>query len=159
MVRRGEVRGAGCFAPLFSATHSVDPKPDGGQIVAYADDIAAVAQASVTSEVSELLEKTAGFIVNWLEGIGIEFVLDKTELIIPRKRKYNTLQIRVKGHLITSRASVKYLGVHLDQKANFKIHALSVAERADKAIKSLRRIMSNVGGPKYNIQKVLAVVP
>lgn len=54
--------------------------------------------------------------------------LEKTELIIPtRKRKHNTLDINVKGQLITSRFSVKYLGIYLDQKVNFRTHASSVA--------------------------------
>lgn len=58
------------------------PTPDGVEIVSYVDDIAVVAQATVTFRVGELLEETAGFIVDWLAGIAIELALDKTEMII-----------------------------------------------------------------------------
>lgn len=138
-------------------------KPDDVEIIAYADDIAVMAKAPLTFKVGELLEKMAEVIVNWLDGIGVALALDKTELIIPmRKLTHNNLQVSVRGHSITSRASVKYLGVHLDQKATFKIHVFciaSVAERGDRGIKSLREIMPNLGGPKHHIWKLLAAVP
>lgn len=107
----------------------------------------------------ELLKETAETIVDWLAGIGIELALEKSELLIPtRKRTHNTLEIRVKGQVIASRPSVQYLGVHLDQKANFKTHATMVAKRADDATRALRALMPNTGGPRHRARKLLAAV-
>lgn len=128
-------------------------------IIAYADDNAIVAKAPVTFKVGELLEETADSVVVWLGDIGIELALDKSELIIPtRKRTYNTSEVSIKGYSIKSKASVKYLGVQLDQRTNYKAHASVVAEKADKAIRSLRGIMPNLG-PRQGTRKLLAAVP
>lgn len=132
---------------------------DGVEIVACADDIAVVARAAVTFRVGELLEETTEAIVDKPAEIGIELALEKTELIIPmRKKTHNTLQIRAKGQLIESWPSVKYLGVHLDQKVNFRAHASWVAKKADSVTRSLRAILSNNGGPRQHARKLLAAV-
>lgn len=92
--------------------------------------------------------------------VGIDLALEKTELIIPtRKRTHNTLDIMVKGQLITSRPSVKYLGIHLDQRINFRTHALSFAQKADSVTRSLRAIFPNTRGTWYQARKLLAAVP
>lgn len=60
---------------------------------------------------------------------------------------------------IQSQPSVRYLGVQLDQKANFKAYASIVAKRADDATGSLRAIMPNTGGPSHHNRKLLALAP
>lgn len=127
------------------------------EIVAYADDIAVIARASVTSKVGKLLQETAENVVDWLANIGIQLAVEKTHLILPTRRKtYNTLDVTVKGRRITSCLYVKYLGVHIDQKATFKMHTASIDKKADNAVRSLRAIIPNVKGPK---QQLLAMVP
>lgn len=63
------------------------PTPESVEIVAYADDLAVVAQAPVTYKVGGLLEETAEAIVNWLLNIGIELAPEKSELILPFEKK------------------------------------------------------------------------
>lgn len=91
---------------------------------------------------------------------GIELAIEKSKLIVlTRKRTHNTLQISIKGLNITSTASVKYLEVHLDQLLNFKAHAAAITEKADKATRSIRGIMPNLGGPRHGTRMLLAAVP
>lgn len=49
--------------------------------------------------------------------------------------------------------------MHLDSKANFKVHAESVTKRADESINSIRRIELNTGGPKQRARRLLVTVP
>lgn len=136
------------------------PTPNGIQLVAYADDIAIVARGAVTYIVGELIEETAETVIDWLSAIGIELALEKTELLIPtRKRKHNSLDVRIKGHLISPRSSIKYLGIHIDQRVNFGTHARTVAQKADKATCWLRAIIPNIEGPRYQARRLLAAVP
>lgn len=129
------------------------------EIVTYANDIAVITKGPVTYMVGELLEEAADTIVGWLEVIGVELALEKTELLLStRKRTYNTLQVTVRGHTVTSASSGKYQGVQLDQKANFKAHTAAVTERADKANRALRAIMPNLRGPKQHVRKLLMAV-
>lgn len=135
------------------------PTPEGVQIVPYAIDVAVVAKAPVTLKVDELLEEAAEKIMDWLGDVGIELALQKNELIVPtRKRTHNTLSAIIKGHKIESKSSVKYLGVNIDQKTNYKSHAVTVAKKTVKITRSLRGIMPNLGGPKHGTRKLLASV-
>lgn len=125
------------------------PTPDGVELVAYADDIVVIAQGSVTFKVGELLEEAAEIIVGWLSNIGIRLALEKSELLIPTlKKTHNTLDIRIRGHVVSSRPCVKYLGVHIDQKSTFKTHAHIVSKKVDDATRALRAIMPNTRGPR-----------
>lgn len=106
-----------------------------------------------------MLEEATEIILNWLSGVRIELAVKKTELILPtRKYKHNILQLSVKGQTITSKPCLKYLGVQLDQRMSFKAHAMAVAERADRASRSLRAIVPNLRGPKHRVRKLLATV-
>lgn len=79
------------------------PIPDGVEIVVYADDVAIVARVVKTFNVGELLEDAAEKIADWLEDIGIQFALQKTELLLPtRKKTFNTLEVNIKGHIVKS---------------------------------------------------------
>lgn len=119
-----------------------------------------VASGPITLKVGELLEEAADIIIAWLAEAGIELAPEKTELILPiRKRTHNMLEIMIKGRRVVSNNSVKYLGVHLDQQLNFGVHAASVAHKADSTVRSLTAIMPNVKGPRHQTRKLLAAVP
>lgn len=114
----------------------------------------------MTSKVGELLEEAADIVVDWLDRAEIELAIQKTELLLPTKRRtHNVLEVNIRGHRVISQQSVKYLGVNLDQTGNFKIHATSAAEKADRAIRSLRGIMPNLRGPGHHARKLLVAVP
>lgn len=106
---------------------------EGVEIIAYTDDIALVARALVIFKVGELLEEMADRVVNWLTEVGIELAM--------------------------SQMSIRYLGVHIDCKANFKAHTPIVVKKTDAATRALRGIMLNTRGPTFNTRKLLAVIP
>lgn len=87
--------------------------PGDGEIVAYADDIALIAKSPVTYKVGELLEEAADTIVGWLEVIGIELALEKTELLLPtRKCMYNKLQVTIRAHTVKSYSPQRKVSMH-----------------------------------------------
>lgn len=58
-----------------------------------------------------------------------------------------------------SQMSIRYLGVHIDCKANSKAHTSIVVKKTDATTRALRGIMPNTRGPTFNTRKLLAVVP
>lgn len=134
--------------------------PDGVELIAYADDVAILAHLSVTFKVGELLEEAADLVSDWLMELNIELAIQKSELIVfTRRRTHNTLEINLKGQVITSTTSVKYLGITLDPKLNFKSHAANVTKKAVAATDAIKRIMPNIGGPRQQTRKLLSLVP
>lgn len=128
--------------------------------MAYADDVAIVARAAVTFKVDELLEETAENVIGWLSDRGIELALQKKELLLPtRKRTHFTLEVITRGHTIQSQSSLKYLGIQLEARIHFKVHAAIVVQKADTAIKTLRTILPNSGRARQHARKLLATVP
>jgi hypothetical protein len=59
---------------------------------------------------------------------------------------------------ITTKKSIRYLGVMIDKDLKMTEHIKKTAERADKTIATLTRIMPSEGGPSSEKRKILASV-
>jgi hypothetical protein len=91
--------------------------PTGVEVLAFADDLALVATAREISTVKQLLEAAAEITILWLQEVGLEVAIEKSEaLVFTNRRTRNTLAISLRGIRIESKKSIKYLGVHLDPK-------------------------------------------
>lgn len=133
--------------------------PEGVELIAYADDVAITARANENYKVERMLEDAAEKVIKWLEDTGIELAIQKSETILfTRKRKHNQINVVIRGQTITSKGTIKYLGLHLDSKLKFDEHARVAANKADEATNRLTRIMPNTGGAKSHRRKLLASV-
>lgn len=133
--------------------------PQGVEIIAFADDVALVAKSIVTFKVEELLEEAAEITLKWLENTGLEVAVTKSEtMLFTKKRTYNTMTVNMRGTDIPSTRSIKYLGVQLDSKLNFKEHSRIASAKASKTAQNLARIMPNVGASKATKRRLLASV-
>lgn len=133
--------------------------PHGVEIIAFANNVALIARSTVTFKVEELLEEVAEITLKWLENIGLEVAVTKSEtMLFTRKRTHNTIRVKMRGTEIPSIPSIKYLGVQLDSKHNFIEHARNAAVKASKMAQNLSRIMPTVGASKSRKRKLLASV-
>lgn len=64
----------------------------------------------------------------------------------------------VSGHMITSKPVIKYLGLMIIAKKNFKGHLDYACEKASNTRVSLTRIMANIVDQKYNRRLLVAEV-
>ena len=95
------------------------------------------------------MEAAAGITIRWLEEIGLQVATEKSELILfTNRRVRNTATITLNRYRISSKTSIRYLGLRLDPKLNFKSHAKIAAKKAGTSARKLARIMSNVGASK-----------
>lgn len=129
------------------------------KLIGYADDIAVVVVAKSLAEVHMVFNEAMEKIVMWLNTVGLNLAGQKTEAVLVSSRKRNeTLTINVDGHNIASQPFIKYLGVTIDSRLNFKEHLRVACCKATRVNAALSRIMPNIGGPRHERRKLLAKV-
>lgn len=134
-------------------------KPPGVDIVGYADDIAIVVVAKHIEDVAQNCNTVIQNVKTWLQTAGLELAAHKTEaVLLSSRKKVEKIQIRIDGHTITSSPYIKYLGVLIDHRMNFKEHLRYAGEKASRAGMALARLMPNTGGPRQPIRNLLASV-
>jgi len=127
--------------------------------IAFADDIALVASARECYTLENDLARAAELAHTWLEETGLRLALHKTEaIVLTNKRLHNELSVNVGGQAVTGRNVLKYLGIHIDCKLNFNVHAKIASEKASHAVKNLSRIMPNISAATPSKRRLLANV-
>lgn len=133
--------------------------PDGADLVGFADDVAITACGKHKDEVEFIASETISIVENWLKSMKLTLASHKTEMVlISSRKKPETAVIKIDNHILLSSRSVKYLGIMLDDKLNFKTHIDYVADKASKKIAALSRMLPNIGGPRSSKRLLLARV-
>ena len=95
--------------------------PNGTTIVGFADGIAKVAVAKTGKEIQEETNTAVQKVRAWLDEVGLTLTAHKTDAIFTSGRKLvEKMQVTVKGTRIESKRTIKYLGVIINDKLNFK---------------------------------------
>lgn len=133
--------------------------PIGVSFLAFADDVALVAEAKDSIALGHLLSKSAEIVQRWLLNIGLELATHKSEaLIITKTRTHNTMTISIDEQEIKAEKSIKYLGLQIDCKLNFTEHANITAAKANKVAQNIRRILPNISMAKPTKRKLISSV-
>lgn len=86
-------------------------------------------------------------------------MIDKTEVVLlTRRNTRNTMVVSYGDYRFQSQRSIRYLGVQLDTRINFRDHAELAANRALDACRDLSQILPNMRDPKKNVRRILACV-
>ncbi|KAH8299223.1 hypothetical protein KR059_002074, partial [Drosophila kikkawai] len=90
---------------------------------------------------------------------GLSLAEHKTEAVLISSRKaVEKVNFRVGSTTIESCPAVKYLGVQIDHRLNYKSHLEYVAAKASKATGAISRMMANTRGPKQHSRRLIATV-
>ena len=117
--------------------------------VAFADDIILVITGKFLVYLKNLFSVSYQRYQDYLDYLGLELVKQKTEaVLVTGRKKLETITLQVGQHRITSQSSIRYLGVMIDARLNFKRHVEYVASKVSAVRSALSRLMPNVGGPK-----------
>jgi len=133
--------------------------PSEVKLVAYADDVAVVIVAKHLEEIILVFEITFRRINQWKDTVNLQLAKHKTQavLIISRK-KIEIIKLKAGDDEITSQPYIRYLGVIIDARLNFKQQVEQVSSKASVVRASLARVMPNVGGPKQSRRLLLSSV-
>lgn len=133
--------------------------PAEANIVGFADDIAVTVAARFKDEVELISNEVVWTIQKWMKSAGLELAEHKTEVVlVTSRRKRENMRVLVGEHQITSKPSLKYLGVIIDARLNFKTHIEHTAIKAANVRAALERMMPNVGGPRQGKRKIISTV-
>lgn len=133
--------------------------PIGVKFLAYADDVALVAEARDSIQLEQLLTASAQIVKNWLTNTGLELAVHKCEaMVVTKTHTHNDLHITINGHQVTTSSSIKYLGLQINSKWSFAEHARVVAAKAEKVVQNLSKIMPNISAAKSSKRKLLSNV-
>lgn len=83
----------------------------------------------------------------------------KTEaVLLSSRKKPESATVKVANHFIKSKDAIKYLGVKIDHRLNFKCHVNYACAKASKAHSAKANMLPSIGGPRSSRQKLLASV-
>ena len=127
--------------------------------MAFADNVALVIVGKHLEDLSNLFSVSFKKYQEYLDFIGLELAKHKTEAVLIIGRKVvETITLRVEQHIITSQPAIRYLGVMIDARLNFKQQVEHAVTKASAVRTVLSWLMPNVGGPKHNRRALLASV-
>jgi len=133
--------------------------PKGVSIVAFADDAALIIIAKFLEQITALFGEAFVKIKEWMSSVGLQLAAHKTEVLLVSSRKVmETVTLSVGNAEITSQPFIRYLGVILDARLNFKEQTEQISRKASVVATTLARLMPNVGGPRQKRRKLLSSV-
>jgi hypothetical protein len=155
-INRGVPQGSVIAPTLFNLFTFDIPDFEKSKTALYADDMATYAhsfyaQAAITQNQIHV-RKLENYYKSWK----LKINESKTENIIFARKRTNInilSKLRVGDHQITPSKSVKYLGLQLDPRLNFKKHIHSSINKGNAALRTLYLVrspkLSNVGRGQY----------
>ncbi|CAH2084175.1 unnamed protein product [Euphydryas editha] len=98
--------------------------PKDVKLVAYADDVAVVIVAKHLEEISYTFDVTYRRVSQWMKSANLKLAEHKTEaVLITSRKKLENIVLKVGNHEITTQPFLRYLGVMIDARLNFKPQA------------------------------------
>uniref|UniRef100_A0A2S2QW03 Reverse transcriptase n=1 Tax=Sipha flava TaxID=143950 RepID=A0A2S2QW03_9HEMI len=98
-------------------------------------------------------------VVDKIHDLELELSVEKTKAIMfRRKYKDRIPEIVIGGVNINTKRSFKYLGLIVDDELNFKEHIKTAADKGNKVLQALSRLMPNIGGPKEPRRRLLVSI-
>lgn len=120
------------------------PTPPMCKKIAFADDIAIIAQAATVNRLKIRAEEIVEDTRNWMASAGLVLAESKTEIIrLNGKGRKGELTFKIGEVDINPTTEVKYLGLMFDSKKNFRRQTEMTTNKAIKTMSALSRIMTN----------------
>ncbi|XP_011698268.1 PREDICTED: uncharacterized protein LOC105456144 [Wasmannia auropunctata] len=120
----------------------------GFEAIGYADDLAILTRGPFLETLLELTQGALEVVEKWCRETGLSVNPKKTSLVIvTRKYKMDSVQGPVlEGVRLIPEGSVKYLGVILDKRLNWKLHLEAVCKKACTYFWMCRRTFGQTWG-------------
>jgi hypothetical protein len=125
----------------------LDPVKD-VDAVAFADDLALVITMRNSQDIGGNVPEAVNVVMDWCTDTGLHLAQEKTEVILQTgKRVPKVLNIDVGNGQITTRNTIRYLGVLMDNARRYSPHLEQVCDKAERFVGAIRSLLPNVNGP------------
>lgn len=126
-------------------------------IIAYADDIAVVAEGEDEASLVANMNHTLWEVNKWMTKMELQIATEKTEAVILCEwgRKQIDTVFTLRRTPIRPSTNIKYLGVLIDRGGTHKTHIVKTAAKALQQGMTFTRIMNNTIGPRYEKRVLL----
>lgn len=131
--------------------------PPGANVTCYADDTLVTVRGKTFQEAARLTTEVVAHVVRRIEMLGLRVAVAKSEALCfhgPRRAPPRGSHIEIGGTRIEVGSSIKYLGLYLDSRWNFREHFKRTGPRLMRAAASLKRLLPNLGGPKAGSRRL-----
>ncbi|GBO19757.1 Retrovirus-related Pol polyprotein from type-1 retrotransposable element R1 [Araneus ventricosus] len=128
--------------------------PNNVAIQAFADDFVLVIHTPTKQKMEEDTETAINIFDNWARTHSLQVSVDKTTymlfspLVASTRIRWNTNRVK-KSH------SIKYLGVHIDNKLNWNTHLYHQSKKAAAYLQNLQKIAGNTWGLSLSLRRIL----
>lgn len=132
----------------------------GCRLLAYADDTLILATGESVERARQRVNFQIARTIKKIKDLKLEVAAKKTEVVVftPDKRVPPIVKVTIDKEMITSKRSMKYLGVMIDDKFTFQEHMDYINSKVTKIMKSLWKLMPNLHGPNERKRKLYANV-
>lgn len=135
------------------------PMQEGSELFGFADDTLVVAIGKSIQELETRANEALSQVVDKISQIGLSLSVDKTEAVLfTNKYKYTRPRLFINGWQLTLGRQLTYLGIVIDDTLLYKSHLTAAAEKGERVMSALSRLMPNVGGPKEKKRRLLSAV-
>lgn len=121
-IKSGVPQGSVLGPVLYTLFTSDMPSNSDNTIATYADDTAILATNTCPTEASNTVQRQLDVLESWLRNWNIKVNAEKSVHVTYTLRKQDCPPVCLNGVFIPSSTSVKYLGLHIDRRLNWKKH-------------------------------------
>lgn len=129
----------------------------GLHLVCYADDTLVTSRGRTFDEAARLATSGVSVVIGCIEALGLRVALSKTEAICfhgPRRAPASGASLQVGEVDVEVKPTLKYLGLVLDSRWNFKEHFRRLAPKLIGTASALGRLLPNTGGPGVTCRRL-----
>lgn len=114
-----------------------------GIVCAYADDLLLVIEGDSKADVGMNGTRLLGIVQNWGETVEVPVSIDKTsQILLKGFLDVNTPpRILLYDRCVKYESNVKYLGVWMSERMNFRIHVNKLKDKMVNVVHSMQRVM------------------
>ena len=137
------------ISPLFFLLYMAEPMRSGNAIsrFSYADDVGILGFGPTIAESAAAAQREVDHLFEWSRQNAVAFDTNKSEVVqFPGRRREAAFDININGTKIKPAEHIRWLGVYLDSRLNFKHHVTNWCAKAMKVAHHMRRLNSNFPG-------------
>jgi len=130
-------------------------------LVGYADDTLVLCHGDSVEVAQSRVNTVMPYLLNRMSRLSLDVAADKTEAVLFRGRRrldFVDPLLRVGSAMIPTRPSMKYLGIMMDCRLNFRQHFTYIGAKIGKVTRALGRLLPNLRGPHENKRRLYAHV-